>query len=353
MTRLHLPYVMHDTDRHGNVRYYLRRRGRRKVRLPGRPGSPEFMAAYHAGLAETAPPPGVARIEPGSLRWLVTRYLASPEARDLQPKTRSARRRNLEAICAELLAADDPTPLGDLPFAQMAARHVRLLRDRKAAAPEAANDRLKSLKVLFAWAVAADLAHTNPARDVPKFRPSATGFHTWTPEEVEKYEARWPAGTKARLALDLVMYTGARRSDIIALGRQHERAGWLCWTQAKGRARKPVRVEIPILPALRATLDASALGAMTYLVTEHGRPYSHGGIGNRFKAWCLAAGLPHCSMHGVRKAAACIAAERGATEQQLMAIFGWETAEQARVYTRAANRRRMAGDGMALIWGEG
>jgi integrase len=59
--------------------------------------------------------------------------------------------------------------------------------------------------------------------------------------------------------------------------------------------------------------------------------------------------LPHCSVHGLRKAAACAAAENGATEMQMMAIFGWKTPDMARVYTRKARRSKMAGASMRLI----
>jgi integrase len=60
-------------------------------------------------------------------------------------------------------------------------------------------------------------------------------------------------------------------------------------------------------------------------------------------------GLPHCSSHGLRKAGATIAAENGATAHQLMAIFGWNTVKQAELYTRNANRKRLAGEAMHFL----
>jgi hypothetical protein len=59
--------------------------------------------------------------------------------------------------------------------------------------------------------------------------------------------------------------------------------------------------------------------------------------------------LPHCSAHGLRKAGATIAAENGATDRQLMALFDWETASQANTYTAAANRKRLAGEAAKLL----
>jgi hypothetical protein len=63
-------------------------------------------------------------------------------------------------------------------------------------------------------------------------------------------------------------------------------------------------------------------------VTEFGRPFTSLGFGNRVRAWCDEAGLPHCSSHGVRKAGATIAANNGASEHWLRR-FRLETIKQA------------------------
>jgi integrase len=125
--------------------------------------------------------------------------------------------------------------------------------------------------------------------------------------------------------------------------------GWLKFTQHKNRNRKPVTLELPILPQLQAIIDATPSGNMTFLATAYGKPFSAAGFGNRFREWCDRAGLPHCSAHGLRKAGACIAAENGASESQLMAIFGWQTMQQAAHYTKAARQRRIAGTSMHLL----
>jgi len=55
------------------------------------------------------------------------------------------------------------------------------------------------------------------------------------------------------------------------------------------------------------------------------------------------------SAHGLRKAAATRAAENGATAHELMAIFGWVDIKEAELYTRAANRRRLAAQAMSKL----
>src|SRR3546814_15349251 len=82
---------------------------------------------------------------------------------------------------------------------------------------------------------------------------------------------------------------------------------------------------------------------LTFIVGANGRPLTKESFGNEFKAACKAAGVPG-SAHGVRKIAATRAADNGATEAQLMAIFGWTDTNMAAHYTRTANRQRPAPD---------
>jgi integrase len=180
-------------------------------------------------------------------------------------------------------------------------------------------------------------------------RASSQGHHSWTQEEIEQFQRRHPLGSKPHLALMLMLLTGVRKSDAVRLGRQHERGGKLVFTAAKNAHRKPVRIEIPILPELQAVLDGSPTGSMCYLETAYQKPFTPAGFGMRFRRWCDQAGLPHCSAHGLRKAGAATAAEGGASEAQLMAIFGWTTTKEPERYTRAANRAKMARDAMGLL----
>lgn len=346
--KLNIRYLVEDMDRHGNVRLYLRIPGRKKVRIREAPGTPEFWQAYNeavesAAKIETSDPPSERSAPPGTLLWLIRRYVeTSSDFRRLGPRTQHIRRGILEAIALERFGSE---PIhGHKPHAKMQPTHVRRIRDEKAEFPEAANARVKALRQLFKWAAdpTVRLAESNPAKDVPYFRTGDEGFHTWTIAEVQQFEATHAIGTTARLALALLLYTGVRRSDLVKLGPQMERNGWLSWTETKGRSRTFKARELPILPELRRIIDASPSGQLVYLVTARGRPFSPAGFGNRFRKWCNAAGLPHCSAHGLRKAGATIAADNGATEHELMAIYGWESPKQAAHYTRKANRKRLA-----------
>ncbi len=350
-----LKYLYEDVDRHGNVRLYFRKRGRPKIRLRETPGTEAFFEEFRAAMAGKPKPKQTGAglfpsAEPGSLRWLTQEYYKSSAFKALEAGY--VRRRLLDSVCQERFAdLNDDIPHGDKPYKLMKTRHVRRILEAHADRPEGANNRLKALRALFAWAVETERADANPTRDVMRLKSPnrKIGFHTWTVAEVRQFEDRHPIGTKARLAMGLLMFTGVRRSDVVRLGRQMERDGWLYFTETKGRKTYPKDRAIPILPELRTILDATQSGHLTYLVTSFGKPFTANGFGNKFRAWCNEAGLPHCSAHGLRKAGATIAAERGATTRQLMAIYGWLTADEAELYTRAADRKRLAGEAMHLI----
>lgn len=356
MARFKLKYVHSDTDRHGNVRYYFYKRGaEKKVRLKGLPGSREFMDAYAAALEGrpfSAPTADASHLRPDqhTLDWLCAAFYQSAGFKRLADGTRQNLRSQLRAVTNETVSPQDRRRVGELPFHSITTRAIRDLRDRRADVPNSANHRLAALRSLFKWAADDERMPGNPAKDVKRIEVRSSGYHTWTIEEIQRFEKRHEIGSQARLALALATYTGQRRSDIVRLGPQHKtRDGHLKFTQKKNEGRNPVVVAIPILPELQAIIDATPSRHLTFLVNDRGQSWSAKSFGNKFREWCDQAGLPHCSVHGIRKAAASLAAERGASEMQLMAIFGWRDPDMARVYTHRASRSKMALSAMHLL----
>ncbi len=346
MTFIKFRYITKDRDRHGNVRFYFRRPGKPKVRLPGLPGSEEFLAAYKAALGEHDPSKAKAE---KSFEWLCDRYYKSTYFQSLEDYTQRRKRAVLDEICN--LAGATGRRLGSAPFASLKRVHVRKLRDMKADLPEAANFRLKQISALYAWAIKNDLATVNPAEKLEKLGGGSDGFYTWTEQDVETFEAFWPMGTRARLAMSIMLYLGVRRSDAVLIGKKHESRDGLsvAFSQFKGRKKGAKVLTLPILPPLRAILDASELGRETWLETNFGKSYRVAGFGNAFRGWCTEAGLPQCTPHGLRKIGAVRAAEAGASEHELMAMFGWDDANMARIYTRKAAQKRLAASGAAKL----
>jgi site-specific recombinase XerD len=116
--------------------------------------------------------------------------------------------------------------------------------------PFAANNFLKTMRALFRWAVDADLVNADPTTGVKMFSKQTDGFVAWTEDNVAAYQETWPLGTRERLAMELLLHTGFRRGDIVRVGRQHIREGFISLVTEKTGER----VDIPLRSALKAVI---------------------------------------------------------------------------------------------------
>lgn len=337
MTKINLPYVQKFRDRYGMWRHYFRR-GDQRAKLPGKPGSKEFMAAYDKALKGEKPEVGTERTAPGSIDALVAAYYRRcADFLTMKPSTQRFYRGVIERYRKRR---------GNKPVKLMEAKHVRKDIAELVETPAAANNRLKALRSLMRFAVEDGWRDDDPTTGVRKIRHRAKGFHAWTEDEIAQFEAKYPIGTRARLALALLLYTGCRRSDVVTLGRQHIDGDIIRVQQGKTDAV----AEVPIVAELAAALNAAPRNHLTFLVTAQGRPFTSTGFYNWFVDCARKAGLPKgCSPHGLRKAISRRLAEAGATSHQLMSVTGHKSLAEAERYTREANRRKMAREGMAAL----
>lgn len=331
MKRKNPRHVHEYTDRHGKARYYLRRPGLPKVPLPGLPWSPEFMSAYQSALAGVAEAPsiGASRTLPGTVNAALVSYYQCAAFRELAESTRKSRRAILERFREKC----GPLQLKTMPTSA-------LQRIMDGLSPLAARNWKKALRGFVDHCLAHQLLQRDPLAGVKlaKTKKSA-GFHTWTVEEVNQYRERHASGTKARLAMELLLQTGHARVDVVRMGRQHTKSGKL----SMRRQKTGVQFDIPLLPELVSELALLPKSdQLAFLTTGRGEPFTPAGFGNWFRDRCDEAELPQCSAHGLRKAAAVHHALHGATTPELMAWFGWKTIGEAQRYIEEANRIKLA-----------
>ncbi|MCJ8520745.1 integrase [Pseudorhizobium tarimense] len=181
------------------------------------------------------------------------------------------------------------------------------------------------------------------------FRAHSDGHDTATPAELEQFITHHGIGSKAVLYLSVAIYTGLRVSDLAVLGPQHRRADAFHLRLFKNRNRTPVDLIVPLHPILEIVLATHKVTALTYLVTEFGKPFSVKGLGNRISYWFRQAHLPHLTSHSVRKGLATDVAQNEATDSMLEAMFGWRDAKTSKIYTRNAERARLARQTVAKI----
>jgi len=122
---------------------------------------------------------------------------------------------------------------GTKPLKGLSRAHIRAIIEAKAAKPEAANHLLKVLRVMLGYAVDQEMIAANPAVGVKKYRSRTEGFHLWSEQEIERFEARHPIGSRAHMALALMLYTAQRRGDVIRMGWQHVKGDTITVTQEK------------------------------------------------------------------------------------------------------------------------
>ena len=201
--KVEFKYLIKDQDRHGNVRVYVRIRGKGKIRLRAEPGTADFSAAYQAAIEKLNGEKPKAGSDVGTLRWLVNQFEASPAF--LKVTFREQRNRHLlvKAALDEPHQPGSKLKIGDCSLKFFDGKLVRILRDRKAKTPSAANHRLSNLRLIFNWALEERPEHvkSNPFLGVTPIKHKSEGWHTWSEEEVAKYEERHLLGTQARLAL--------------------------------------------------------------------------------------------------------------------------------------------------------
>jgi integrase len=330
-------YLHRYHTRHGKFYWYVRLPGGPRVRIRGDYGTEEFKAQVTAAKAGTpSPSPRKHHAVSGTVAWLWGKYRETTAWTRLKPATRKQR----ENIMVGVLKS-----IGDRPYAAIKRGDVVASRDKRADTPAQARNFLDALRGLFRWALEAEYVKIDPTAGVKNpQRAPGEGFPVWTEDDVERYQKKWPLGTKERVWLDVLLYTGLRRGDAVKIGRQHVKDGI-----ATLRTEKTgTEVSIPILPILAGTLSAGPTADLAFICGDSRKPLVKESFGNAFSVACRAAGITK-SAHGVRKIAATTAANNGATVAQLEAIFGWQGGQMAALYTKAANRRRLAKEAMHML----
>ncbi len=347
MTTLKLKWIHRFRDRHGKVRHYFRRPGMKRIALLGEPGSIAFMEAYQAALDGAGLQRPESRTRPGTIAAAVEGYFASLEYVQLGSNvTKATYRRALNAIAREH---------GEKPIRLLESHHIKSIMAQKIETPAAANSFLRYIRMICDYAVERRWITTNPAIGIKKIKYDTDGFHTWSESEIARYEAYWPVGSPQRLAFDLLLHTGQRSADVRQMSKSAisdydvkvvaQFAEGADFKQQKTKAE----VNIPITPELHKSLATVEDRQGTIILTAFGKPFTEKGFSNYMSKAADRAGLPECTVHGLRKSAATRLAEAGCSESEIMAITGHKTSAEVGRYTKAARQKLLAQDAMVKL----
>ena len=330
-------------DRHGKYRLRFRRIGRPTRHFKSQYGTREFeleLAAFRQD-ADVKLEAASQRYDHGTIGDLVTRFFQSTAFRNGAPMTQRKVRSVLDRF-------RDTVDANGVKYADKSAQTItfavldQIIARKAETHPAAAQQLRKQLRRLFEYGVKLGIRRDNPVELTERVKVRVKGFHTWTEEEIAQYQDKHPIGSMPRLAMELLLWTGQRRSDVIRLGHKNIVDGRFVITPRKTEDRQKI-LRLPIAFQLQEAIDAmSVTGKDTFLVNAYGKPFTDAGFGNSFRDWCNQAGLPSCTSHGLRKAMARRQAETGATNQQLKAVGGWSNDSEVSLYTSRAEQAVMA-----------
>lgn len=330
-------------DRYGEVRHYFRRNGIR-IALPGLPFSSEYMAAYSAALTGALREPqgaGAGRTIAGSLRAGAVAYLGSAEWQAFAPTSRKMRRPIIEKFC-EIA--------GDKPLARLKHADIARMLSQSNLSPAAQRNWIRAIRPVMRHAMSLGMIPHDPTSGYrPPRMPKTEGFKPWTEQDVERFTARWPLGTRQHLALVLALWTDQRRSDIAAMGRQHightldKETGRMVEVIHVRQQKTGKRLAIPIAgelaEAIRITVPSDQL---PFLCSEHGKPFRPESLGSWFGQACRAAGLKDKTMHGLRKLQLVRGANAGLGVHGLASLSGHTNLKEVAHYTQSVDQAQLA-----------
>lgn len=336
MAVLKLKYVNEYCDRQGKLRRYFRH-GATRGPLPGLPGSDEFMAAYRGFLANQ--PVKISQNGSGTFGRLITDYYGSRPFLNLKASSRQIYRYVLEPLAK----VHGHRLVKDMPAKKVA----KIIQDIGTKKPGMANLTKSVLQKMMKYAVKEGWRDDNPVLGIEPYKRGT--HHTWTEGELKTFEARWPLGTRQRLAYALLLYTGQRVGDVARMTRADIVDGLLHVIQQKTGAE----LYLPILPELEQAMKAYPANGLSLIGNENGKPLTRPGLSDLMARAIDGAELPaKCVSHGLRKAAMRRLAEHDATDKQIAAVSGHKTLREVERYTAAADQKRLAKSGMDKIRGK-
>lgn len=354
---LHLKYVQpFVSPKNGKTYVYLRRPGFPRIRLPGILGSPEFIAGYHAAMAgqDVAPIVAAEKKQQSLIDAALDRYINGALKQRL-PKQSSRDRQT-----ATLRAWARCEGVGASDFSLLDAKYInRVIAD--APTLNVAYTWFITVREFTKWAVTQDLLKTDPCLGIKVVRNESDGHDFFNEDQIAKFEARWPIGTRERLLFSLLLYTGQRCSDVLKLGPKSIVGGKFPVKQIK----TGVMVYVPVHEELQAAINAYNVVGIhtdTFLADDNGGALDQRDLNRIFRDACNAAGLPAfrmvegkkkptCVPHGLRKQFCWRLAFAGCTTHEIAALSGHLSLKEVERYTREFDRARAAEAGFAKLIG--
>jgi integrase len=289
------------------------------LKLPGIK-DPRFGDCYARAQAERTR----AKNKPGvlTLEGLIRAFEKSPEFRSRKESTKRSYSLYLGKANRLMRSPRGESP----PVKSIERRDVLALRELLNDTPGAANQAVRALSALFAWAMDNEKAKDNPAKRIKKF--AAVPHEPWPEELLEEALSDPQVGDPVAL----FFFTGQRIDDVAAMRWDDIRGDhMLVWVKKKDK-----QIKVAILPELAERLSGMEKKATTILTNANGQPWTQSGLRQKLQDWAKARGhkvVPH----GLRKNAVNALLEAGCTAAEVSGITD-QSIQMVEHYARGVNK---------------
>jgi integrase len=236
---------------------------------------------------------------------LIRSYEKSPEFRGHSQATQDSYSRYLEVANRNFRSKAGLS----VPVKHILRGDILKLREEMADTPGAANQTMRALGAMYAWAVDNEKVKDSPATKIKRFK--AIPHEPWPEDLLEKALDDPQVG----MAVALFYFTGQRINEVVRMSWADIRGDHMLVYAQKTKAH----LRVAILPELAERLNALEKTAVTILTNSNGRPWSRSGLRAKLQAWASERGhkvVPH----GLRKNAVISLLEAGCTEAEVQGI---------------------------------
>jgi integrase len=306
------------------VDYWYPWKGKGAPRLPGKPGSPEFVAAYNEAVK-------IRVIQHTDvLGFIIDQYTSSKYFGTLKPRTIKKKTRIFKNIKRDF---------GDLPLSTLKDPAIfNVLEEWHCKIAERSHSEADyhwwQLSAMLTWAVTKRLINSNPLPPLENPYSGSRIDKIWTELHVTTFLEKAPE--HLHLPFWIALWTGQREGDIVSLRWSAYDGRYLRVLQEKRkRGQKPRLVVIPVLGPLKQILDSAAkragmVGLDTgqryekhVVLTSRGRPYARSeSFSDIFSLARDAAGIVDRTFHDLRRTAVTEMFIAGCTVGEIATITG-------------------------------
>lgn len=318
----------------GQIAFYYYHKAT-KTRLPGKPGSAEFVRAFADAERQM-----VERLR-GTFPSLIKDYTTSKEFLKKAPSTQKEYKRMLTKAEVKfydlpLSALEDPIVRQD--FMGWRSEVAAESGDREA------DNRLSVISAMLTWGKDHGKVFSNHVSGFKRLHHADRSDMIWLPDHIDAFMKVAPI--ELQRALILALHTGQRQGDLLRLTWNNFDGSYLSLRQGK----TGTKVEIPCTKALRRMLDGIDRKNAVILTTKTNMAWKPRYFKAQWEAYSSEAKIKDLHFHDLRGTAVTMLAEAGCTTPQIASITGHSLKTVSQILDKYLARTKALASGAIALF---